>query len=139
VSTTRSRSTPRQLLHKNPITAYDHRVLSGQVRRTWLHGTSMYNVTEGGAGEAPRFRGKPRGRPAVGAGDRRGVMRPAPRAKPGCSWMGRMPPDMAILQPGRGEIPGEPLPAPHARDRAVGRLPCEADAAALQHRGGLSP
>ena len=51
-----------RLLHKNPITAYDHRVLSGRIRRTWLHGTSMYNVTEGGAGEAPRFRGKPRGR-----------------------------------------------------------------------------
>jgi allantoinase len=51
-----------QLLHKNPITAYDHRVLSGRIRRTWLHGKSIYNVTEGGAGEAPRFRGKPRGR-----------------------------------------------------------------------------
>ncbi len=51
-----------RLLHKNPITAYDHRVLSGRIRRTWLHGASMYNVTEGGAGEAPRFRGKPRGR-----------------------------------------------------------------------------
>ncbi|HEX5730494.1 allantoinase AllB [Microbacterium sp.] len=51
-----------RLLHKNPITAYDHRVLSGRVRRTWLHGKAMYNVTEGGAGEAPRFRGKPRGR-----------------------------------------------------------------------------
>ncbi|GAA1977766.1 allantoinase AllB [Microbacterium pumilum] len=51
-----------RLLHKNPITAYDHRVLSGRIRRTWLHGKAMYNVTEGGAGEAPRFRGKPRGR-----------------------------------------------------------------------------
>jgi allantoinase len=51
-----------RLLHKNPITAYDHRALSGKIRRTWLHGKSMYNVTEGGAGEAPRFRGKPRGR-----------------------------------------------------------------------------
>ena len=52
----------RRLLHKNPITAYDHRVLSGRIRRTWLHGKAIYNVTEGGAGEAPRFRGKPRGR-----------------------------------------------------------------------------
>ncbi|HWI30935.1 MAG TPA: allantoinase AllB [Microbacterium sp.] len=52
----------RRLLHKNPITAYDQRVLTGRIRRTWLHGKSMYNVTEGGAGEAPRFRGKPRGR-----------------------------------------------------------------------------
>ncbi|MET0828814.1 MAG: allantoinase AllB [Microbacterium sp.] len=51
-----------RLLHKNPITAYDHRVLTGRIRRTWLHGRSMYNVTEGGPGEAPRFRGKPRGR-----------------------------------------------------------------------------
>jgi allantoinase len=52
----------RRLLHKNPITAYDHRVLSGRPRRTWLHGKAIYNVTEGGAGEAPQFRGKPRGR-----------------------------------------------------------------------------
>ena len=51
-----------RLLHKNPITAYDHRMLTGRIRRTWLHGTPMYNVTEGGAGEAPRFRGTPRGR-----------------------------------------------------------------------------
>jgi len=50
-----------RLLHKNPITAYDHRVLAGRIRRTWLHGKAMYSVTEGGAGEAPRFRGKPRG------------------------------------------------------------------------------
>jgi len=52
----------RRLLHKNPITAYDHRVLTGRIRRTWLHGKAIYNVTEGGAGEAPQFRGKPRGR-----------------------------------------------------------------------------
>ena len=51
-----------RLLHKNPITAYDHRVLTGKIRRTWLHGRSIYNVTEGGAGEAPRYRGTPRGR-----------------------------------------------------------------------------
>ncbi|MEV8368451.1 allantoinase AllB [Microbacterium sp. NPDC064584] len=51
-----------QLLHKNPITAYENRVLHGRVRRTWLHGKSVFNVTEGGAGEAPRFRGMPRGR-----------------------------------------------------------------------------
>ncbi|GAA1920600.1 allantoinase AllB [Microbacterium aoyamense] len=50
------------LLHRNPITAYDHRLLSGRVRRTWLHGRGIYDVTEGGAGESPRFRGKPRGR-----------------------------------------------------------------------------
>jgi allantoinase len=51
-----------RLLHKNPITAYDHRLLTGRVRRTWLRGKAMYNVTEGGPGEAPRFRGRPRGR-----------------------------------------------------------------------------
>ncbi len=51
-----------RLLHKNPITAYDRRLLTGAVRRTWLHGKSIYNVTEGGPGDAPQFRGKPRGR-----------------------------------------------------------------------------
>jgi allantoinase len=51
-----------QLLHKNPITAYDHRVLTGRVRRTWLHGAVIYDVTEGGPGEAPGLRGAPRGR-----------------------------------------------------------------------------
>lgn len=51
-----------RLLHKNPITAYDHRVLTGRIRRTWLRGKAMYNVTEGGPGEAPRFRGTHRGR-----------------------------------------------------------------------------
>ena len=50
------------LLHKNPITAYDRRVLTGRVRRTWLAGRRIYDVTEGGAGEAPRFRGSPKGR-----------------------------------------------------------------------------
>ncbi|WP_137845339.1 allantoinase AllB [Microbacterium sp. 2FI] len=56
-----------RLLHKNPITAYDHRLLTGRIRRTWVHGKAIYNVTEGGAGEAPRFRGKPRGRLLVTA------------------------------------------------------------------------
>ncbi|MEV4686792.1 allantoinase AllB [Microbacterium sp. LWH3-1.2] len=51
-----------ELLHKNPITAYDRRLLTGRVRRTWLHGRSIYDVTEGGAGAAPQFRGRPRGR-----------------------------------------------------------------------------
>lgn len=50
-----------ELLHRNPITAYDHRLLTGRIRRTWLRGRAMYNVTEGGAGQAPQFRGKPRG------------------------------------------------------------------------------
>ncbi|MEV5070425.1 allantoinase AllB [Microbacterium sp. LMI12-1-1.1] len=51
-----------ELLHRNPITAYDRRRLTGRVRRTWLHGTTVYDVTEGGAGEAPHFRGAPSGR-----------------------------------------------------------------------------
>lgn len=51
-----------ELLHRNPITAYDHRRLTGRVRRTWLYGRSIFNVTEGGAGEAPHYRGIPRGR-----------------------------------------------------------------------------
>ena len=52
----------RRLLHKNPITAYDSRTLTGRIRRTWLHGKTMYTATEGGADEAHRFHGKPRGR-----------------------------------------------------------------------------
>jgi allantoinase len=51
-----------RLLHKNPITAYDHRVLSGRIRRTWLHGRATYDLTEGGDGDAPRLRGNWRGR-----------------------------------------------------------------------------
>lgn len=50
------------LLHKNPITAYDGRTLTGKIRRTWLHGEVVFDVTEGGAGEAPWFRGPPTGR-----------------------------------------------------------------------------
>ncbi|AZS37767.1 Allantoinase [Microbacterium lemovicicum] len=51
-----------RLLHKNPITAYDRRELRGRVRRTWLHGKQVFDATDGGPGEAPRFRGSPRGR-----------------------------------------------------------------------------
>lgn len=51
-----------ELLHKNPITAYDGRVLTGRIRRTWLHGESVFDATEGGAGEAPWFRGPATGR-----------------------------------------------------------------------------
>ena len=66
-STTRFAIDAARLLHKNPITAYDHRVLTGRIRRTWLHGKSMYNVTEGGAGRGaavPRQAARPA---AVGA------------------------------------------------------------------------
>ena len=76
-----------RLLHKNPITAYDRRVLTGRIRRTWLHGKSMYNVTEGGAGEAPRFRGAPRGR-LLSAARRRGSPWPTTRPKLDADRMG---------------------------------------------------
>ncbi|MFT4230167.1 MAG: amidohydrolase family protein, partial [Microbacterium sp.] len=49
------------LLHRNPITAYDGRLLTGRVRRTWLRGRPVFDVSEGGAGEAPRFRDPARG------------------------------------------------------------------------------
>lgn len=51
------------LLHKNPVTAYEGRVLTGKVRRTWLYGDAIYDATEGGAGEAPWRRKPPAGRP----------------------------------------------------------------------------
>lgn len=51
----------RELLHRNPITAYDGKLLTGRVRRTWLRGDTVFDVTEGGAGEAPRWRGEPGG------------------------------------------------------------------------------
>ncbi|RLK52286.1 allantoinase AllB [Microbacterium telephonicum] len=50
------------LLHRNPITAYDGRMLTGKIRRTWLHGAVVFDVTEGGPGEAPWRRQAPTGR-----------------------------------------------------------------------------
>jgi allantoinase len=50
------------LLHRNPITAYDGRTLTGRIRRTWLRGRPIYDVTEGGPGEAPWFRRRASGR-----------------------------------------------------------------------------
>ncbi|HEX5857983.1 MAG TPA: allantoinase AllB [Microbacterium sp.] len=50
----------RRLLHRNPISAYDHRVLTGRIRRTWLHGRTIYTAPEGGDDEAPPD--TPRGR-----------------------------------------------------------------------------
>ncbi|MFT4219003.1 MAG: allantoinase AllB [Microbacterium sp.] len=58
----------KDLLHRNPITAYDGKLLTGRVRRTWLRGVSMFDVSEGGAGEAPRFRGPARGELLVARG-----------------------------------------------------------------------
>ncbi|MFT4051038.1 MAG: allantoinase AllB [Microbacterium sp.] len=52
----------RTLRHRNPITAYDGRELRGAVRRTWLRGRSVFDVSEGGAGDAPSRRRPPEGR-----------------------------------------------------------------------------
>ncbi|GAA3036707.1 allantoinase AllB [Microbacterium dextranolyticum] len=52
----------RALQHRNPISAYDGKVLTGKIRRTWLHGQSVFDASEGGAGEAPWFRRPPSGR-----------------------------------------------------------------------------
>ncbi|MDZ8171366.1 allantoinase AllB [Microbacterium xanthum] len=51
-----------ELFHRNPISAYDGRHLTGRTRRTWLHGCSVFDVTEGAAGEAPPWRSNPAGR-----------------------------------------------------------------------------
>ena len=52
----------RALHHRNPISAYDGKLLTGRVRRTWLRGQSVYDASEGGAGEAPWLRRPPAGR-----------------------------------------------------------------------------
>ncbi|GAA5084147.1 hypothetical protein GCM10025760_01600 [Microbacterium yannicii] len=118
-----------RLLHKNPITAYDRRVLTGRIRRTWLHGESVFDVTAGGPGEAPRFRGAPRGR----------LLRPAahgsaaglPPDAPGTKELTPTPTAPTVLQRGAGPIPGDHY-LPASPDTVMwGRLPCETDAAVL--------
>ena len=52
----------RALQHRNQISAYDGKMLTGKVRRTWLRGESVYDASEGGAGEAPWFCQAPAGR-----------------------------------------------------------------------------
>lgn len=52
----------RELMHKNPISAYDGLALRGAVRRTWLRGETIFDITNGRAGEAPQFRGAAHGR-----------------------------------------------------------------------------
>jgi allantoinase len=37
------------LLHKNPISAYDHRLLTGRVRQTWLRGEKVFSVADDAA------------------------------------------------------------------------------------------
>lgn len=51
----------QELEHRNPISAYDGRAFAGRVRRTWLHGESIFDAEEGGAGEAPHLRRPPGG------------------------------------------------------------------------------
>lgn len=50
------------LLHRNPITAYDGRTITGRIRQTWLAGRSVFDAAAGGAGEAPQLRRDPAGR-----------------------------------------------------------------------------
>ncbi|GLJ80442.1 allantoinase AllB [Microbacterium imperiale] len=50
------------LHHRNPISAYDGRMLRGRILRTWLRGRSVFDAARGGAGEAPDTRGAPGGR-----------------------------------------------------------------------------
>ena len=47
-----------RLLHRNPITAYENRMLRGRIRRTWLHGHAVFDDAAGspGAGGAPHGR-----------------------------------------------------------------------------------
>ena len=52
----------RALQHRNPVSAYDGKLLTGKVRRTWLRGQSVFDASEGSAGEAPWFRRPPAGR-----------------------------------------------------------------------------
>ena len=56
------------LLHRNPVSAYDGKLLTGRVRRTWLRGVSMFDADEGGPGDAPRLRGRVRGELLVAPG-----------------------------------------------------------------------
>ncbi|PFG42598.1 allantoinase [Isoptericola jiangsuensis] len=44
------------LLHRNPVSAYDHRTLHGRVRRTWLRGETVFDLDRGGVVGAPAGR-----------------------------------------------------------------------------------
>lgn len=52
----------RSLQHRNPISAYNGKVLTGKVRRTWLRGETVFDANSGGAGQAPWFRRAPAGK-----------------------------------------------------------------------------
>jgi allantoinase len=60
------------LLHRNPVSAYHHRTLTGRVRRTWLRGETVFDLAAGGIVGQPLGRlltaadaGVPTGPPAV--------------------------------------------------------------------------
>ena len=44
----------RTLLHRNPMSAYDGRTLSGHVRHTWLAGRTVFDASSGGIGDVPQ-------------------------------------------------------------------------------------
>jgi allantoinase len=44
------------LLHRNPVSAYDHRTLAGRVHRTWLHGETVFDLAAGGVVGEPQGR-----------------------------------------------------------------------------------
>ncbi|MFV0375314.1 allantoinase AllB [Microbacterium sp.] len=50
------------LFHRNPISAYDGKNLTGAVRRTWLRGDVVFDITNGRTGDAPAWRRAPAGR-----------------------------------------------------------------------------
>ncbi len=50
------------LQHRNPISAYDGRLVSGRIRDTWLSGVRVYDAGASSAGGAPWFRRLPAGR-----------------------------------------------------------------------------
>ena len=60
----------RTLRHRNPVSAYDGRVLTGAIRRTWLRGVVVFDITEGHAGEAPLRRPPAAGHLLARAGSR---------------------------------------------------------------------
>ena len=84
----------------------------------------------------PRQAARP---PAVGARDRRGVMRTGHAHETRMQLDGGMPTDMEILQPGARRHPGRALPALDARDGDVGPTPVRSGCRGPQHRGRVSP
>ena len=117
-----------RLLHKNPITAYDRRRLTGRIRRTWLHGEPVFDVTSGGPGEAPLFRGAPRGRLLRATADSAALPTDAPGTN---GQTPTTPTALPVLQRGTGPIPGDHY-LPASPDTVLwGRLPCATDAAVL--------